>query len=226
MKVACLWSGGKDSCLALWKVMAQGLETRCLVNFLSAEFGRSAFHRVRADLIRLQSEALGIPLVQRETTSGNYEQVYRSVMRELRTTGVEGLVTGDIDLADGRLWVESNCREFGLEPLMPLWNIAPHEVMRQFIEEGFEAVVVCVRADVLGGEWLGRRVDRQFVADLAELGHKPGVHVCGENGEYHTLVVDGPPFRKRLSIAPGRKVWRDGYGFLEIDHAELASKAA
>ena len=225
MKAACLWSGGKDSCLALWKAMAQGLEVRCLVNFLSAELGRTAFHRVRPDLIRLQAEALAIPLIQRETASGNHEQVYKGVMRELRTMGVEGLVTGDIDLAEGRLWVESNCREFGLKAVMPLWNIAPDEVMGQFIGEGFEAVVVCVRADLFGGEWLGRKVDREFVARLHESHCKPGFHICGENGEYHTLAIDGPPFGKRLSVAPGRKVWSDGYGFLEIDHAELVSKA-
>ncbi len=146
-------------------------------------------------------------------------------MRELRAMGIEGLVTGDIDLADGRLWVEGNCREFGLKAVMPLWNIVPEEVMGQFIEEGFQALVVCVRADLFGGDWLGREVDREFVATLVEFGHKPGVHVCGENGEYHTLVTDGPPFRKRVSLAPGKKVWSDGYGFLEIDHAELVPKA-
>lgn len=225
MKAACLWSGGKDSCLALWKARAQGLEICYLVNFLSAESGRTAFHRVRPDLIQLQSEALGIPLIQRETASGSYEQVYRGVMRELRAMGIEGLVTGDIDLAEGRAWVEGNCREFGLKAVMPLWSIAPDEVMGQFIEEGFQALVVCVKAQLFGADWLGREVDRQFVASLVEFGRKPGVHVCGENGEYHTLVTEGPPFRKRVSLTPGKKVWSDGYGFLEIDDAELVPKA-
>jgi uncharacterized protein (TIGR00290 family) len=224
VKAACLWSGGKDSCLALWKARAQGLEICYLVNFLSAELGRTAFHRVRPDLIQLQSEALGIPLIQRETASENYEQVYRAVMQELRAMGIEGLVTGDIDLAEGRAWVEGNCREFNLEAVMPLWSIAPEEVMGQFIGEGFRALVVCVRADLFGGDWLGRKVDREFVASLHASHSKPGFHICGENGEYHTLVTDGPPFRKRISVARSDKTWRDGYGFLEIDRAELAPK--
>lgn len=225
MKVACLWSGGKDSCLACWKAIAGGLDVRHLVNFVSAESGRASFHGVRRELVCMQSEAVGIPLIQRETTWESYEKVYRGVMHELRETGIDGLVTGDMGLPEGRAWVEGICSEFGLRALMPLWGLVPEEVLRGFVDEGFEAIVVCLRADLFDGKWLGRKVDEQFITDLQDFRRDPSFHICGENGEYHTFVVDGPIFQKRVSLTHGDKVWREGYGFFDIDQAKLTQKA-
>ena len=223
MKAACLWSGGKDSCFACWRARAEGNEVCRLVNFLSGD-GRDAFHGVRQELMCLQSEALGIPIIQRETTPETYETVYRGVMEELRAMGIEGLVTGDMDVVEHREWVDSHCREVGLEALMPLWGQSPEALLSDFVEAGFEAVVVCVKKDFFDETWLGRRLDEQLVADLHAIGVTPGFHVCGENGEYHTLVVDGPCFAKRIHVARGEKVWRDGYGFFDIGRARLVDK--
>lgn len=225
MKVACLWSGGKDSCFACWKAIAQGLDVCYLVSFISAEFGRASFHGVRRELMFLQSEAVGIPMIQRETTRENYEQVYKGVMHELREMGIEGLVTGDIDLVEHQAWVEGSCCEFGLEALMPLWGLDPGEILSEFIDEGFEAVVVCIKADLFDGKWLGRKIDKQFITDLQGFRQRPNFHICGENGEYHTFVVDGPIFQRHISVTPGDKVWREGFGFLDIAQAKLSPES-
>lgn len=225
MKVACLWSGGKDSCLACWKAIAEGLDVCHLVNFVSAESGRGSFHGVRRELICMQSEAVGIPLIQRETTWESYEKVYRGVMHELRGMGIDGLVTGDMDVVEHQRWVEGICSEFGLRALMPLWGLDSEGILRGFIGEGFEAIVVCLKADLFDGKWLGRKIDEQCITDLQDFRQNPDFHICGENGEYHTFVVDGPIFQKRISLTHGDKVWREGYGFFDIDQAELTQKA-
>jgi len=225
VKVACLWSGGKDSCLACWKAIAEGLDVCHLVNFISAESGRDSFHGVRRELICMQSEAVGIPLIQRETTWESYEKVYRGVMHELRGMGIDGLVTGDMDVVEHQRWVEGICSEFGLRALMPLWGLDSEGILRGFIDEGFEAIVVCLKADLFDGKWLGRKIDEQFITDLQDFRQNPDFHICGENGEYHTLVVDGPSFQKRISLTPGDKVGREGFGFYDIDQAKLTQKA-
>jgi uncharacterized protein (TIGR00290 family) len=204
--------------------MAEGHDVRYLINLVSTGLGRDSFHGVKAELMRLQSEAAGISMIQRETTWDGYEEEFRDVMRIIREEGIEGLVTGDMDVLGHRQWVEDMCRDYGLEPLLPLWGLEREAVLDEFIGVGFEAVVVCVKGDFLGDEWLGRRVDRQFVADLESTSGISGVDICGEHGEYHSFVIDGPIFRQRITVTPGGKTWRDGYGFLDIDNVRLIEK--
>jgi diphthine-ammonia ligase len=224
MKVACCWSGGKDSCLACWKAKAGGHDIGFLVNFVASGTGRDSFHGVPREILAMHSEASGIPMVQRETTWEQYERTFREVMGELREKGVEGLVAGDMAVEEHRQWTENMCGEFGFRPILPLWGIDPADVLDEFIAEGFEAVTVCVKGEFLGEEWLGRSIDGTFKADLQDPRRTPAVDVCGENGEFHTFVVDGPLFRNRISLVHGGKVWKDGYGFLQIAGASLAGK--
>jgi uncharacterized protein (TIGR00290 family) len=226
MKVACCWSGGKDSCYACWKAVAQGRDVRYLVNFVSpAGFGKNAFHGVKREIVHLQSEATGIPMIQRVTTWEGYEQTFREVMNELRKRGIEGLITGDIDMMEHRTWTEKMCGEFGLKALMPLWKLDRKEIVTGFIEDGFESIVVCLKADILDDKWLGRRIDKKFMSDLQAYDRNCSVDICGENGEYHTFVVDGPAFHKRISVALGNKVLSEGYWFQDIARATLIEKA-
>ena len=226
MKVACCWSGGKDSCYACWKAVAQGRDVRYLVNFVSpAGFGKNAFHGVKREIVHLQSEATGIPMIQRVTTWEGYEQTFREVMNELRKRGIEGLVTGDIDMMEHRTWTEKMCGEFGLKALMPLWKLDRKEIVTGFIEDGFESIVVCLKADILNDKWLGRRIDRKFMVDMQKYQQNHDIDICGENGEYHTFVVDGPAFHKRISVALGNKVLSEGYWFQDIARATLIEKA-
>lgn len=226
MKAACCWSGGKDSCYAYWKAIAQGHDVRYLVNFVSpAGFGRNAFHGVKQEIVHLQSEATKVPMIQRETTWEGYEQAFREVMNELRERGIKGLVTGDIDMMEHRTWTENMCGEFGLKAMMPLWKLDRKEIMTGFIEDGFESIVVCLKADILDERWLGRRIDKKFMSDMQKYQQSHDIDICGENGEYHTFVIDGPAFKKRISINPGEKVLSEGYWFQDIIKAELTSKA-
>jgi len=224
MKAACSWSGGKDSSLACWKAITEGHDVRYLINFVAPRGGRDSFHGVSGELLTMQSEAAGIPMIQRETTWENYEQTFREVMQQLREAGIEGLITGDMDVIEHRQWVENMCSEFGFKPLLPLWGLTREEVLGGFIDNGFKAVTVCVKAEAMGGEWLGRGIDGQFMSDLQVLSQSTGVDICGENGEYHTYVFDGPLFRKRISPVYGGQRWREGYGFLQIERAELTEK--
>ena len=211
MKVVASWSGGKDSCYAAHKAMQGGHRLLSLLNFVSQGGGQTMAHGLHPHLVRAQAEALGLPLVQRETTRHTHEQELKRVVTELKGQGLEGIVFGDIDLVVHRDWLERVCLEMGVTPILPLWGLKPEEIVSGFLDEGFEAIIVCTRAD-LGPQWLGQRFDRNFLEHLARL----GMHPCGESGEYHTLVVDGPLFKHRLEVNGGQPVLRDRYWFWEL----------
>jgi len=143
----------------------------------------------------------------------------------LKRNGVEGMVFGDIYLQEHRDWIVRVCGELGIAPLLPLWGMAPERVLSSFIEAGFEAVVISAKADIFDEKWLGRRIDPSFLFDLKKkLGQGKELDVCGEHGEYHTFVVDGPLFRKRMQITYGVRVQRNGYWFLDIPRCRLELK--
>ena len=183
-------------------------------------------HGVRAHLISRQAKAAGIPLVQYAVPAemSLYEQRFKQAVSLLKGKGVEGMVFGDIYLQEHRDWVERVCAELGIAPLLPLWGMAPEDVLGEFIEGGFEAIVVSAKANIFSEEWLGRRIDHGFLTDLRRLSQGRETDLCGEQGEYHTLVVDGPLFRFRLEVVLGVKVERDGYWFLDISRSKLKPK--
>jgi len=153
-----------------------------------------------------------------------YEQRFKRAVSVLKHRGAQGMVFGDIYLQEHRDWIERICGAMGITPVIPLWGIAPERVLNEFIEAGFEAVVISAKADIFSEEWLGRTIDYGFLADLKRLGLEESVDVCGEHGEYHTLVVDGPLFRKRMQITYGDRVKRNGYWFLDIPRCRLKLK--
>ena len=228
MKVIVSWSGGKDSCFACYKALAQSHEVTHLVNFISREFRRVSFHGTRAHLISRQAEAIEIPLVQYTVPPDMslYEQRFKKAVSTLKRKGAEGMVFGDIHVQEHKEWIETICRQLGITPIIPLWGIAPERVLSEFIEAGFEAIVISAKADIFSEEWLGRKIDRSFLFDLKELGRRKGldIDVCGEQGEYHTLVVDGPVFRKPMQVTYGVRVQRNGYWFLDIRRCRLRAK--
>lgn len=226
MKVVASWSGGKDSCFACYKALAQGYEVSYLINFISREFRRVSFHGTRARLISRQAQAIGIPLVQYTVPPDMslYEQTFKKAVSALKGNGVEGMVFGDIYLQEHRDWIERVCGELDITPLLPLWGMAPERVLDDFIETGFEAIIISAKADIFDEKWLGRRIDHSFLFDLKQLEQGKELDVCGEQGEYHTLVVDGPLFWKRLQVTYGDRVRRDGRWFLDIPGCRLKSK--
>lgn len=210
MQVVVSWSGGKESCLAYYKAMLDGFEVSHLLNFVSME-QRCVSHGLDSKLMVAQSQAIGIPLIQKQITWDTYEERFKAAMTELKQMGVEGAVFGDIDIQEHKDWVNRVCSEVDITPMEPLWGLDPKQILTDFIDEGFEAIVVNVKADLFGEEWLGRKVDRSFLQDLQKLRGEHDLHLCGESGEYHTLVTDGPIFKGRIRILDSRRVLREGY---------------
>lgn len=211
--VVSSWSGGKDSCLACYKAISDGYEISYLFNTVSVEFKRVRFHGTEAELIRRQAQAIGIPLLQIETSPNGYEQEFKEGVRSLIPNGINGMVFGDIHLLHCREWAERICKELCIQAIEPLWGQNPEEILLDFIESGFEAIVISTQANLLDEEWLGRKLDKDFLQDIRK--HRR-IDACGENGEYHTLVTNGPMFRQRIEILESQKILRDGYWFLDI----------
>lgn len=223
-RVFVSWSGGKDSCLACYRAAGNNLEVRYLANMITEDGERSRSHGQRSEILRLQARAIGIPLLQRRTDRTSYETEFRNMMVALREDGVEGGVFGDIDFNEHRQWLERVCRAVGATPYFPLWEEPQPKLMRDFVDLGFEAVVVAARADYFSEEILGQKVDRDFIRRLEELQKTREVTLCGEKGEYHTLVIDGPLFSKRLEIFKTRKIFREGNWILEVLEADIRDR--
>jgi len=185
---------------------------------------RSWTHGLSSELLQMQAQAIGIPLVQRRSTMATYESDFGGVILALKEDGVRGGVFGDIDLEEHRQWVERLCQQVDITPYLPLWGLAQEKVLRDFIGLGFEAIIVVTRAEFFGEEWLGRKVDLNFLSHLAELKKTSGVTACGEAGEYHTLVTDGPLFKQRVEILETSRVLREEHWFLEILKSRLVAK--
>jgi uncharacterized protein (TIGR00290 family) len=177
-------------------------------------------HGVPAVVVAAQAEAAGVGLRQPKVTWDTYESVFREALRELRSEGVEGVVFGALGFRDHREWAEQMCASVRLVPLLPLGGCDSEGILEEFLGLGFRAVVVNVRADVLGPEWVGREVDRTFLDHL----RKHEIEPCGENGEYHTLVVEGPIFGRTLNLAETEVVPRGDRFFLDINGFRLQGR--
>ena len=213
MKVFSSWSGGKECALATHKVISQGHEVLSLLNFISEDGERSRSHGIKSSVLALQAEAIGIPLIQIKTSWENYEENFKKVVMELKDEGIEGGVFGAMDLEENREWVERVCSEVGIKAFLPLWGIRSEELIEEFLKLKFEAMVVATR---LEENLLGKVLDKALIRQISKLGSHP----CGENGEYHTFVTDGPIFRKALKVTRGESKKRDDMWFWEIS-AEL-----
>ena len=211
MRCAVMWSGGKDSALAAQRARGAGAEITCLVNFYDSLTGRVRFHATRTELVAAQAEAMGVRLVQRGTTWPGFEPVFRETIDALAVEGVEGIVFGDIHLADVRAWYEVRVRAAGLAHVEPLWGEKPRDLLAEFVGSGGRAVVTCCESAKLGESWLGRTIDERFVRDIATVPIDP----CGENGEYHSFVFAGPLFARPVPHALGER--RSDGRFAQLD---------
>ena len=209
-RYALMWSGGKDSALALMRARSRGLDVARLLNIYDPASDRVRFHATRRELIQAQADAIGIELRQYGVAWNSYEPAFRGVLDGLRAEGFRGVVFGDIHLADVRAWYEDRVRAAGLEHVEPIWGEAPATLVAEFVASGSRAVITCCELPKLGEEWLGRVIDERFVASIGATGIDP----AGENGEYHSFVFAGPLFK-----APLR--WRAGGRRAEGDFAQL-----
>lgn len=199
--VACSWSGGKDSCLALWRAMRTGARPVCLLTMFIEGGQRSRSHGLSRQVVEAQAAALGLPLLSRAASWNDYEWEMIELLREARSRGATACVFGDIDIADHRAWEERVCQTAGLDAVLPLWHEDRSAILEQWWDAGFAARIVVAREGLVERRFLGRELDRPTATELATL----GVDACGENGEFHTLATAGPIFRQSLAIRLGEQ---------------------
>ena len=208
----CSWSGGKDSCLALYRAMQKGTPVK-LFSMMEETGGRSRSHALPPAFLLRQSEALNLPHDSRNATWGDYEARFIEALTEAAREGIEAAVFGDIDLEEHGRWEEMVCQKAGLALSLPLWQEDRRALAEEFIGLGFKAVIVTVNLKNMGMEFLGREYSAELLPEL----QAAGVDLCGENGEFHTAVYDGPIFRYPVAFRLGEPVSHDGYGFVGIE---------
>jgi uncharacterized protein (TIGR00290 family) len=206
-----MWSGGKDSALALDRARRAGYEIGCLVNFHDPATRRVRFHATRVELIEAQAAAAGLPLRALAADWDEFDGALRGELSGLRKDGFTGVVLGDIHLADVRAWYEERVTAAGLEHVEPLWGEDPARLVAEFVETGGRAVITCCQESSLPAGWLGRVIDETFPAEIALTGVDP----CGERGEYHSFAFAGPAFSEPVRWRPGER--RAENGFVQLD---------
>jgi uncharacterized protein (TIGR00290 family) len=214
MKAICLWSGGKDSCFACHKARLQGHQIIALINFTDTGGINSVSHGLSADIIQRQAGHVNIPLLQRAMPKKGYRDAFKALVREIKAKeAIEGIVFGDIYLQEHRDWIDKVCGELKVEAILPIWTTDTERLIDEIIDSGFRSIVVSANKDILGERWLGREIDGGFVKDLKAMGD---IDLCGERGEFHTFVYDGPLFKERVGFAKGEKRLDGDRWFLEV----------
>ncbi len=219
MKSALLFTGGKDCCLALHESLKAGQDVAALVTFAPKN---PDFLAHPLSVMTLQAAAIGIPHLVMEVAEP-YEQGYRDAIVRLRDEhGIGVLITGDIDLVAGQPnWIRQCCEGSGVEVRMPLWHRDREGLMRELVDEGFRVVLSCVKRPWLTPDFAGRTIDDGCLEEFKLLHAANGLDLCGENGEYHSLVLDGPIFRRLIRL-DASSVVRDEMAYLRIERVELA----
>lgn len=202
------WSGGKDSAFCLHKILSeQQYEILCLLTSVSEPYQRISMHGVRVELLDKQAEALNLPLVKLQIpempTMEVYEKVMTTVLTDLKSKGATVSIFGDIFLEDLRKYREDKLSALDLKGIFPLWNIPTDKLIREFISMGFKTITTCVNEKYLDKSFVGRVIDADFLNDLPK-----NVDPCGENGEFHTFVFDGPLFKNPILFEKGEIVYR------------------
>jgi len=223
LRVAVLATGGKDSVLAFHEAMNEGHEIAYLVTMIPLREDSWMFHYPNIRLVDLFSEAVEIPIVKSET-SGVKEEEVEDLKRLVGKLDVNGLVSGAIASEYQKTRVDKICAQLGLQCITPLWHVDPLEILRKILDLRFEVIITGVFALGFDSGWLGKKIDMETVNALMELNRQFGVSLVGEGGEYETLVLNAPFFKKRIKIIKAEKVWKNQSGTFLITHAELENK--
>jgi diphthine-ammonia ligase len=222
LKVIASWSGGKDSAYAYYLAKQQGHQILSLFTMMMSE-EKSNFHMIPTGILDGQAKAVGEQLIKKVTSPKTYETDFKSVLTVAKAKGAEGIVTGDIYEVAGHEegWLGRVCREVGLTPVKPLWMLDTKQIYLDYLKSGFKATVVRTNRE-LSLDWLGRVLDRKFYEDILKL---PSVDPCGEGGEYHTVITDGPGFTHLIELTDTEKKRLDnGFGYLEIKKFKVTKK--
>ena len=214
--IALAWSGGKDSAMALRAIRREGIySVATLLTTCTEGFRRVSVHGVRCSLLNRQVEAIGLPcrkvFIPQHCPNDCYERLMGEALQNLKKAGVTKVAFGDLFLEDIRAYRDRTLATLGMTALYPIWGVSTTLLAREFIEAGFGATLVCVDSQKLNGEFAGRAFDKSLLAELPS-----GIDPCGENGEFHTFVHQGPLFREPISYRPGRVVQRGQFRFADL----------
>ncbi|WP_240733085.1 diphthine--ammonia ligase [Jeotgalibacillus sp. S-D1] len=206
------WSGGKDSTLAYFKACKEGGIPKKLLTMFEENEERSRSHALPLDILKAQAESVNVPLIIKGASWGNYEEKFLEALAEFKEEGISHGVFGDIDLEDHLKWVEDTCEKEAVTPHHPLWKMDRRYVLEELLREGFECVIIVVKDEKLPQSFLGKTLTKTVINEIEEY----EVDACGEEGEFHTVVVDGPNFTKRIEL-DFKGIHQDsGYSFLNV----------
>jgi uncharacterized protein (TIGR00290 family) len=210
------WSGGKDSAMALHALLQRNdVQVIALLTTVTDEYDRISMHGVRRELLEQQAKSIGLPLhevrIPPQCVNSIYEARMEEALRAHYANGVRTVAFGDIFLEDLRAWRDKNLARIGMNALFPIWKRDTRELIRHFHASRFRSIAVCVDSKVLDPSFAGRELDESFFRDLP-----PQVDPCGENGEFHTFVFDGPIFRRPIPVRTGEVIQRDSFVFCDL----------
>lgn len=206
------WSGGKDSALAFYLAAQNGWEPKFLLTMFEEGGQQSKSHALPYEVIAAQARNMGVPLVIQSASWETYERQFKEALNEMKRSGITHGVFGDIDLIDHLEWVRNVCQSAGLIAEHPLWNWPRETVLMEFIDSGFEAYIIVVDTTRMSKEFLGKKITHELVRELK----RSGIDPCGESGEFHTIVVNGPIFSAPVSIKFEEIVEHEQYAFLKL----------
>lgn len=211
-KAFASFSGGKDCHLSIFRAQEAGWEVKFLFTMFQEDNEFSRAHHLPSFILERQAQAMGLELHRANSTWEEYEKNFKKAIRFLKGKGINSGVFGDIDLVEHREWVERVCKDEGIYPLLPLWGEEHQKVAQEIVKRGFVALVIMVNDRFLDSHYLGRRYDYSLIEELVNLGIDP----CGEKGEFHTLVVDGPLYHYPIPYQWGEIKEEDGHHFIEV----------
>ena len=224
-KIIFTWSGGKDSAMALHELKRNaGYEIVALLTTITEDYDRISMHGVRRELLEAQAVSLGIRLekvlISRQSSNEDYESRMRAALEQYKAKGVTSVAFGDIFLEELRRYREDNLAKIGMKGIFPLWKRRTSDLARDFIHAGFRAVITCVDSEALDKRFAGREFDKAFLSELPS-----GIDPCGENGEFHSFVYDGPVFKNWIRHTRGEMVLRDQrFWYLDLVPPEIGNK--
>lgn len=196
MKFVMSYSGGKDSALALHRMLKQGHEPIGLLIMINPEMERSWFHGIDYELLHKISDSLNIPLIECNSSGADYHKNFECGLQSAKDAGAQMCVFGDIYIADNASWCRARCKSVGIEPVFPLWQEDREKLVFELIELRYKSYIKCIRNNDLPKDILGKELNNDIISIMKER----NIDICGENGEYHTIVLDGPIFKYPIDV--------------------------
>ncbi len=206
------YSGGKDSVLALHRAKKLGLVPIKLITTYNTDLNRSWFHGIPEPLLKRTADSLALPIELIKTSGAEYEKNFENALSAAKYDGAEVCIFGDIDIDEHLEWCSARCRNVGITPFFPLWQEERKKLVYEFVEAGYSAIITTIDTSRMSAELLGHKLDAKTLAEI----EKSGVDVCGENGEYHTFVYDGPMFTQKVRFSCGEAITLDKYAIMPL----------